>query len=70
MVVTTILTTQQQMGAMDIHENRIIQSSKLNQRVDRNNQIGCNVSSASYDGRSRGIYDSIPTGRAYIYSHL
>lgn len=56
---------------MDIHGNWITQCSVQNQAVKRGTQIGCNISSAmSYDGRSRGIYDSIPTGGAYIYSHL
>lgn len=56
---------------VDSHGSWITQCSAQNQRVNRGKQIGCSVSSAaSYDGRSRGIYDSIPTGGAYIYSHL
>lgn len=56
---------------MDSHGSWITQCSAQNQRINRGYQIGCSVSSAtSYDGRSRGISDSIATGGSYIYSHL
>lgn len=56
---------------IDAHGNWITQCSAQNQWVRKGTQIGCKVTAAlSYDGRSRGIYDSIPTGGSYIYSHL